>query len=218
MFTDNNLIVVSVDPIIFTIHENKLMVLLMMRNNVPFKDQLALPGGLMERTDNNLKEAVARVLANKTGITVNYMEQLSARSGHDPRGPTVSMAYVGLTDYKNVPENVQWVLYDNLETMDLAFDHKKVIKEGYERLITKVNYSTLPVFFLPEFFTLPELYNIYNLLLPDMKSNSRFRSKIDESNGVVKTDEIRHRGAARPAYLYKAVDNVPRYFNSNYIR
>lgn len=218
MFTDNNLIAVSVDPIIFTVKEDKLYVLLMERNSGPYQERLALPGGLMERSDVCLEDAVSRVLKQKTGVQTNYSEQLETRSGHDPRGPTVSIAYMGLTDWKEVSGNVKWVEVDSAKKMELAFDHSKVLDHALERLITKVNYSTLPVYFLPKKFTLPELYAIYNVLLEGGRSKSRFRSKIEEVGGVIRTEEIRHRGAARPAYLYYAPEDSPRFFNSNYVR
>lgn len=217
MFTENNMIAVSVDPVIFTMKDNKLFVLLMKRTKGPFVNYYALPGGLMERSDANLKAAISRVLKTKTGITTNYTEQLESRTGHDPRGPTVSIAYMGVTDWKNVSGDVEWVEIEKAKTYDLAFDHSKVLLSALERLITKVNYSNLPVYFLPELFTIPELYEVYHVLLGDNLSKSRFRSKIESVGGVQATEEIRHRGAARPATLYKAPQDGLKFFKSNYL-
>lgn len=217
MFTENNMIAVSVDPVIFTMKDGELFVLLMKRKSGPYSGNFALPGGLMERTDVDLKAAISRVLKNKTGVTTNYTEQLESRTGHDPRGPTVSVAYMGLTDWKNVSGDVEWVRTHEARDIKLAFDHSKVFEIALDRLITKVNYSNLPVYFLPERFTIPELYELYHVLLGDNLSKSRFRSKIESVNGVVMTDEIRHRGAARPAALYKAPEDGVKFFKSNYL-
>lgn len=217
MLKENNLFPVSVDPVIFSIVGDKLSVLLIERKQEPFNGMWALPGGLMERTDVTLENSISRVLKNKTGITPAYMEQLVTRTGHDPRGPTISIAYLALGADITVTGS-QWFTVDEAKSMTLAFDHNKVLDTAVERLVTKVNYSTVSVYFLPELFTLPELYNVYNVILGTNKSNSRFRSKIDESGGVEKTDEIRHRGAARPATLYRATKDGPKYFASNYIR
>jgi hypothetical protein len=218
MIQENNMIPVSVDPVVFTMHNNVLHVLLMKRKAGPFADFWSFPGGLMQREDNSIKDAIARVLNEKTKMKTNYLEQLHTRTGHDPRGPTVSISYVCLTDYKETTGDVQWFSVDEAKKMTLAFDHNSVLLQSVERLLTKINYSTLPVYFLPETFTLPELYKIYNVLLDGGKSNSRFRSKIDEVGGVVNTGETRHRGAARPAALYRASEDSPKFFNSNYIR
>lgn len=217
MLSENNLLPVSVDPVIFTIIDDKLHVLLLKRDREPFLGAMALPGGLMEKTDGTLENSISRVLKNKTGIVPNYMEQLVTRTGHDPRGPTISIAYLALGSNNEVTGSI-WVPINDAKKMNLAFDHNKVLDLALERLINKVNYSTIPTYLLPELFTLPELYNIYNVILGTNRSNSRFRSKIDESGGVEKTDEIRHRGAARPATLYRATKDGPKFFVSNYIR
>lgn len=218
MLNENNLLPVSVDPVIFSMVNNKLSVLLLKRDREPFNGLMALPGGLMEKSDKTLENSISRVLKNKTGITPNYMEQLVTRTGHDPRGPTISIAYLAVGSENNVQDGAVWVDVEDVKSMKLAFDHSLVIEQALERLTTKVNYSTLPVYLLPELFTLPELYNVYNVILKDNRSNSRFRSKIDESGGVEKTDEIRHRGAARPAILYRASPGGPKFFASNYLR
>ena len=217
MLNENNMFPESVDPVIFSIINNQVNVLLLKRNQHPFNNQWALPGGLMERTDITLEGSISRVLKNKTGITPSYMEQLVTRTGHDPRGPTISIAYLALGSDINVSGS-EWFTLEKAKNMNLAFDHNKVIEIAWERLVAKANYSTVPVYLLPELFTLPELYNIYNIILGTNKSNSRFRSKIDESGGVEKTEETRHRGAARPPNLYKASKDSPKYFSSNYIR
>lgn len=218
MLNENNLLPVSVDPVIFAIVDNKLSVLLLKRDREPYKEMLALPGGLMEKSDLTLENSISRVLRNKTGINPNYMEQLVTRTGHDPRGPTISIAYLALGSNIDVGEGAVWIDVETVKEMVLAFDHNIVIEQALERLTTKVNYSTLPVYLLPEQFTLPELYNVYNIILKDNRSNSRFRSKIEESSGVQDTGEIRHRGAARPAILYTATPGGPKFFASNYLR
>lgn len=213
-----NMFPVSVDPVIFSIIEGELHVLLMKRESDTFNKMWALPGGLMREEDNKIEDAVARVLNVKTGANVNYMEQLCTRTGHDPRGPTISIAYIALVDKQEVNSNAVWKSVRKVNEMTLAFDHNEVINLAVERLTNKVNYSTLPMHFLPQPFTLPKLQQVYEILLDEKLDKSTFRKKIEETGIIYETGEQVKEGAFRPAKLYRLVNSDVFNFNSNIVR
>lgn len=77
----------------------KFSVLLVKRDNYPFKDKWCLPGGFIG-IDEELESAAKRVLKNETNVDNIYMEQLYTFGGihRDPRMRVVSTAYMSLID------------------------------------------------------------------------------------------------------------------------
>ena len=75
MFNEIKTHEITVDIVILTIKNDALQVLLVKRNNEPFKDKWAIPGGYV-RMSENLDEAAIRVLKEKTEVENIYLEQL----------------------------------------------------------------------------------------------------------------------------------------------
>lgn len=215
---EKNLFVASVDPVIFSLIDQDLFVLLIRRKSETFDNLLALPGGILEQPDVNLENATVRVLEEKTGVKANYMEQIYTRIGHDPRGPTISVAYMALVHKQEVKDKSFWVNVKDIDHLQLAFDHKEVVKKGFKRLTDKVNYSTLPIYFLEQPFTLPKLQKIYEVLLNEKLSKSSFRAKIEETGILDDIGSKIKEGPYRPASLYKIKDNTIVNFSKNMIR
>lgn len=221
---EKNMFVASVDPVIFSIINDELHILLIKRtSNDPHKPDIfegywAFPGGLMEHGDQSMEDAVVRVLANKTGAKVNYMEQLNSRKNHDPRGATISISYIALVDEQKVNENAEWMPLSEVLKTKLAFDHNSVVEVAMQRLSSKVNYSTLPMHFLPQPFTLPKLQKVYEILLNEKLDKSTFRAKIEETKAIFKTGEKIKEGPHRPADLYRLINDKVHNFDSNIVR
>ncbi len=99
-------ILCTVDVVLLTLHEQALHVLLQRREREPFAGALALPGGFIHtEEDASAWHAAERVLAQKTGITSPYLEQLAtwAGPGRDPRGWSLSVVYYALVPPGIVP-------------------------------------------------------------------------------------------------------------------
>lgn len=221
---EKNMFVASVDPVIFSIINDELHILLIKRtSNDPknpdiFEGYWAFPGGLMEHGDTSMEDAVSRVLALKTGAKVNYVEQLNSRKNHDPRGATISISYIALVDEQKVKENAVWMPVREVVNIQLAFDHNSVVEVALQRLKSKVNYSTLPMHFLPQPFTLPKLQKVYEILLGETLHKSTFREKIEETKAIYKTGEKIKDGPHRPSDLYRLVNDKVHNFDSNIVR
>jgi len=88
---------VSVDVVCFALTGDALSVLLVQRAEPPFAGAWALPGGTVA-ADETLDAAASRLLAERTGVRDAYLEQLYTFGdpGRDPRGRTLSVAYVAL--------------------------------------------------------------------------------------------------------------------------
>ena len=141
---------VSADAAVFRISGGKTSLLLIKRNNEPFKDKWAIPGGFVE-LDEELEDAATRELAEETGLTGIHLEQMRAFGtiGRDPRGRMITVTFMGITSEEN-PEvkggddaaEAKWFDIENLPD-NLAFDHDKVIKFAIEKLKNSKNVKTL---------------------------------------------------------------------------
>ncbi len=124
---------VTVDAAILSMRGGKRHVLLIRRGRPPFEGTWALPGGFVE-IDEPLEAAVARELAEETGLTGVVLRQLHTfgEPGRDPRGRSISVVYWGeappdavVTGGDDAAE-AAWFPVDALPS--LAFDHEKVVK------------------------------------------------------------------------------------------
>ncbi len=181
----------TVDVVIFTVLDGALQVLLVQRPQAerePFPGRWALPGGFVDvDRDASLLACAKRKLKEKTGISSPYLEQLGSWGGRerDPRGWSATHVYFALVpaaDLKpakgtNVAE-VTWVRVDTVVgRRGMAFDHSEILEAAVERLRSKVEYTSLPAYLLPEPFTLPQLQRTYEVILGRPVDKSGFRTR-----------------------------------------
>ena len=83
----------------------------------------------------------------------------------------------------------------------IAFDHPLVIVSGIERLKNKLEYTDIVFNMMPEYFTLGELQQVYEVILNKKLIIPDFRRKIESK--VEKTDKVRKGKGHRPSILYK---------------
>jgi 8-oxo-dGTP diphosphatase len=209
---------VGVDNVIFSVdtHQNRLMVLLVQRQEEPFAGWWSLPGTLV-RQGESLEQSAYRILAEKLNVENLYLEQLYTFGGpgRDPREAPenygvryLSVSYFALVRYEAATPwshadcPVQW--YPVSQLPQLAFDHLEVITYGHSRLCNKLEYSPVAFEVLPETFTLNELYQLYCTVLGDGFSDySNFRTRLLKLGFLTATGKKVTRGAGRPASLYR---------------
>lgn len=219
-------------------------VLLVKRDNYPFKDKWCLPGGFVG-IDEDIEDSAKRILANETNLHDIYLEQLYTfgSPNRDPRMRVVSTSYMALIDKNRLNEqiakNASWfnVLvsedkkminvtldngneqikfkigktlkekttdrykYDILQNDKLAFDHPLVIASGISRLKNKLEYTDIVFNMMPEYFTLGELQQVYEVILGKKLLDPAFRRII--ANKVEKTEKMKTGGGHRPSVLFK---------------
>ena len=204
-------VLVTVDAALFTFHQEQLLLLLVKRSNHPDMGKWGLPGGFIDPArDKTLEDTVNRKLLEKTGVTPPYLEQLHTigNDSRDKRGWSVTASYTALIAHQKCAPGIdsvsdaRWVGFDELDTIDIAFDHRSVISLARERLKQKALYSIVPAYALPEKFTLPELQRIHEILIGKPLQKKSFRRRIDQSDLLIDTGLKRYEGG-RPAALYK---------------
>ena len=225
--------------------KKKMSILLVKRDNYPFKDKWCLPGGFVGIKEN-LDDAPVRILKNETNLDNIYLEQLYTfgNINRDPRMRVVSTSYIALIDKNrlenNLNKNASWFditfyeeknnivditlnnVYETinftiskelrerttdrysfkiLKNNSLAFDHPLVILSGIERLKNKLEYTDIVFNMMPEYFTLGELQQVYEVILNKKLLDPAFRRII--SSRVEKTQKMKTGGGHRPSYLFK---------------
>lgn len=226
------------------LNKKHFAVLLVKRQDYPFKDKWCLPGGFVGMKETTI-EAAKRILKSETNVENVYLEQLYTFDAvdRDPRMRVISTTYMALID-KNMlntklSSNASWfnmtiledeksisVTLDNgqesfnfvvgktlrelttdryeytiLENDHLAFDHPLAIVSGISRLKNKIEYTDIVFNMMPEYFTLGELQQVYEVILGKKLLDPAFRRIIQ--NKVEKTDKVRTGGGHRPSVLFK---------------
>ncbi len=200
---------VTTDIVIFTIRQDELKVLLIKRALPPYKGEWALPGGFIKLKES-LEEGAKRELEEETGVSGVYLEQLYAfgQPDRDPRERVITVTYFALVPSDKLEivggsdaEGVSW--FGMNELPDLAFDHNTILKMAHQRLVAKLDYSTIAFQFMPKQFTLSELQQVYELILREQIDKRNFRKRILGLNLIKETGKERKAGAHRPAKLYR---------------
>jgi 8-oxo-dGTP diphosphatase len=203
---------VTTDIVIFTIRQDELKVLLIKRALPPYQGEWALPGGFIN-LDESLEEGARRELEEETGVSGVYLEQLYTfgQPDRDPRERVITVAYYALIPSDKIEiraatdaEGVGWFGMEELPA--LAFDHQDILDAAHERLVAKLDYSTIAFQFMPKNFTLTELQQVYELILREPVDKRNFRKRILGLNLIKETGKERKTGAHRPAKLYRVID------------
>src|SRR3954452_18583057 len=133
----------TADPVVFTLAEGRLCVLLARRFEPPQRGLFALPGGFVG-AEESPEVTAERKLREKTGVGSVHLEQLRtyAAPGRDPRGWLPSIAYMALVRPETLPADApaereaSWWPIDELP--ELALDHGRIVSDGLWRLRARV--------------------------------------------------------------------------------
>jgi 8-oxo-dGTP diphosphatase len=200
---------VTVDIVIFSLRDDALQVLLIQRGIPPFVGRWALPGGFVLENES-VEAAARRELEEETGVRDVYLEQLYTFGdpGRDPRGRIVTVAYYALLTKEAVPllagtdaGAARWM--PARKHPPLAFDHDRILDYALERLVNKLEYTTVGFKLLPTKFTLSQLQRVYETVLGRTLDKRNFRRKLALLDVLTPLQEWVRDGRSRPAQLYR---------------
>jgi ADP-ribose pyrophosphatase YjhB (NUDIX family) len=190
------------------VRRSALQVLLWQRARDPFADAWSLPGGPLTHGET-LERSIRRQLAEKVDVRdVAHVEQLGTWS-HPRRNPVaweIATAYLGLVPLgvdPRVPADTRWHAVNDLP--ETAFDHRKIVLAGVERLRAKLSYTNVGFALAPETFTLAELREVYVAALGHEVSATNLKRVLLRRGALVPTGERRSPGPAggRPADVFR---------------
>ncbi len=199
----------TVDCVVFGFDEAELKVLLIQRGLAPFKGRWALPGGFV-RVDETLDDAARRELAEETGLTNVFLEQLYTFGAvkRDPRERVVSVAYYALVKLAGAhtraatdAADARW--FPISKPPRPAFDHAGILALALARLRGKLRWQPIGFELLPEKFTLSQLQHLYEAVLGVTLDKRNFRKRVLDLGLLVPLRETHMAGAHRPAQLFR---------------
>lgn len=130
---------VTVDLVLFAWNpaSGSFETLLIERGRPPFAGSWAIPGGFLD-LDEEPEAAASRELVEETGVSLTRPPEflgVYAKVNRDPRGRTISLAYVELVDPRPEPlagddaHKARWWCLDRLPE-SLAFDHDQILADA----------------------------------------------------------------------------------------
>lgn len=200
---------VTVDCVVFGLDDADLKVLLIERDREPFAGRWALPGGFVE-PDETLEQAALRELAEETGVSRVYLEQLYSFGdpGRDPRDRVITVAYYALVRrLDHAPRAasdaraVGW--FPASRCPPLAFDHREIVAMARQRLQAKVRWQPVGFELLPRKFTLSQIQRVYEAVLERPLDKRNFRKKLLGTGVLSELQEVQRDVAHRAARLYQ---------------
>ncbi|KIL43274.1 ADP-ribose pyrophosphatase [Jeotgalibacillus campisalis] len=183
----------------------------------------ALPGGFVH-PDETAYEAAVRELEEETSVKDIHLQhyQVYDQPGRDPRGWILSNAHYAIVkeqylDSKKANDDAQEVelfSMEEIESLNLAFDHEKIVKDAFDIIKREMIQTPLAKEFLPKEFIASELQNVL-LTVTDkssIKGKSAWSRKIKNLSFIepVLTEEgqpkTTQRFSDRPSALFRFVD------------
>jgi 8-oxo-dGTP diphosphatase len=204
----------SADPVVLTLLNGALSVLLARRLEEPQRGMFALPGGFVG-AEESPEQTAERKLREKTGVGSVHLEQLRtyADPRRDPRGWLPSVAYMALVRPEALPEerparrDASWHPVRDLPP--LALDHARIVDDGLWRLRARVAdkgwFVRVAGRLLPEEFTLRQAQLLYEALRGEPVDPANFRRDVRATGLVADTGALRSEGPGRPGHVYRRV-------------
>jgi ADP-ribose pyrophosphatase YjhB (NUDIX family) len=198
----------AVDCIIFGFSGGELSLLLLKRRFEPGKGEWSLMGGFVQENEH-LDDAAKRVLAELTGLTDVFMEQVGTfgQIERDPGERVISTAYYALINIKEYDRqlveehNAHWININ--EIPDLLFDHEEMVSMARKAMMLQAAIRPICFHLLPEHFTLTQLQNLYEAINGNPVDKRNFRKRVSELGYIEKTKLIDKLTSRRGAALYK---------------
>ena len=199
---------------LFTVEKGIVKVLLIRRNNEPYKGKWALVGGALYNNEE-LEVGMKREIFEKTGMVgiKVFRYNVFGKIKRSPIQRMVALGYLGVIDSKKVN-----VLKETLKTSDsdwfpldkippLAYDHNEILKASIEELKIRIVETDILKILYPDGFTMPEIQKVYETILNKQIDRRNFRKKFLSLGLIEDTNKFKKFEGTKPAKLYKFKKN-----------
>lgn len=195
---------------IFTVEKGEIKVLLIKRNNEPYKDKWALVGGALYNNED-IEDGMRREIKEKTGIKniEIYFSNVFGKVNRSPVKRMIAISYIGIIDSHKVSilkktlktTDADWFKID--EIPDLAYDHNEIITSSINTLREKIVTTDILKSLFPSGFTIPEIQKTYEAILKREFDRRNFRKKLLSLGLIIDTNKTINFEGKKPAKLYK---------------
>lgn len=218
---------ISVDCVIIGFEDQKLKILILKWKS---KDEVwGLPGGFVQKNED-LEKAAIRVLNQRTGVRLPFLEQFKTfgsadrdslpKQSHqiDIEGINkdhlkwlnqrfITTGYLSLVDIKKCDpkpglfsEEIRWAGLDELPV--LMLDHDVIVKTAIRYIKNQINYLPFGINLLPEKFTMKELQLLYEAILDKKLDRGNFQRKMLKLGIFIRHEKHLEGGAHKAPFLY----------------
>lgn len=168
---------------------------------------LDIIGGRVEvDSDSNLDTSASRILRQYVSSERIHIEQLCAISQNATRPRSIAISYVALICQEELQQYDTSLIIKPINDFEtLPLNHNEILTVAINRVRSKSNYSIFPAYFLPEYFTIPDLIRAYEVVRNESIDKAGFRRKILEVNALEEMPGMTVMGAPsrRPSQLYR---------------
>jgi len=203
---------VSIDCVVFGYGVQSLEVMLIEIGAEELQGSWALPGDLVYPQED-IDEAAHRVLRDLTGLAHIPLQQAHAFGEADrvPGRRVVTIGYYAIVNKLDVqPQPSHWAnkaqWFSHTVHIGKTFDHADIIRYALDKLRHRTQHSTRrrPLWeaVLPQFFTLSELQQFFEVVLNRSYDKGNFRKKLHEMPYLVETELFQEDVSHRPARLF----------------
>lgn len=216
----------SIDCILLGYKQEELFVLLLKWKGL---ELWSLPGGFV-RKDEDLDSAALRLLKERTGLEMGFLQQLHVFGDQNridlnlmlaqfenlkmPQKMKdwisqrfISVAYLALVNVDSfqpkpdaLSEVCQWVPLKNLP--ELIFDHNQMIEKAKEYINIQLNFLPLGLPLLPEKFTMKTCQKLFEAILEKKLDRANFQKKMLKLDILTRHEKQMTGGAHKAPYLY----------------
>ncbi|BBI33769.1 hypothetical protein KCTCHS21_31680 [Cohnella abietis] len=175
-----------------------------------------------------LLDSAKRELQEETGVNDVHIEYFNAYSTpqRDPRGWIISHAFFALVHESLLAQrsaaddaaDVRLFSVNEALSMELAFDHQAILSDALRQIQQKMLTTSIAKEFLPEHFTISELYQVIQTVVPEFEERNFIRKITSTQSRKGLIEEVRdrkgellmsNRYSQRAAQLYQFTDYVP---------
>lgn len=217
----------SVDCVILGFEDQQLKILVLKWKRA--SNFWALPGGFIYK-DEDIDLAAVRVLKERTGIELPFLEQFKTfgdakrrddatldknldamqvgkriRDWFDQR--FITTGYFSLVDIRKCgltpdmySEGIFWKPIDALP--ELIFDHSRMVDSALSYIKNQINYLPIGINLLSEKFTMKELQGLYESILQKKLDRGNFQRKMLKLDIFIRHEKQLDGGAHKAPYLY----------------
>lgn len=195
---------------IFTVDKGIVKVLLIKRNNEPYKDKWALVGGALYNNETVI-DGMKREIKEKTGISdiKPYFSNIYSSVNRSPVMRMIGLSYIGFLDIEKVnilketdkTKDSDWFSINNIP--ELAYDHSQILQDSISKLKQLIYHSDILKSLFPNTLTLPELQSVYEIVLGKKIDRRNFRKKLINDGILVDINSEKNYIGKKPAKLYK---------------